>query len=402
MAAFISLAFLLLGRPAFQRHSSLLTSSPATLQAVTQLLLHHCLPSMAAQAESGSRTAVASNGAGGQQLGTASAANLKPLEPLLGRLSHSLINPCLAASIRILLRQPYAATLVHQAARIALAMPTVPPDGVELSTFLAWHQGAVCVFSQLAAQLQQACDSAVASSSGSASGGAVLEAIPRQETQAAAWEVVDLVPHVAQVLQALSAGSAGAEPPARVCQNYAIAAGLLGDDGFSGLDGIRSNAELASWAAAANVGMRLLPLLVRLNADCHTLSPERVWLQPDAANRLLQALLSLATGGSTLAQLWVNGRAATQDAAAAGSRQPTPAHLANQLCRLHKSTCSLVHWLAVSSNQVLLPGSVIAHIWPHLLEALHSQLLAAQVLVEAAEPDFGEQELSRCAFSVQL
>ena len=30
--------------------------------------------------------------------------------------------------------------------------------------------------------------------------------------------------------------------------------------------------------------------------------------------------------------------------------------MARQLCRLHKSTCSLVHWLRVEGNPALMPG----------------------------------------------
>jgi hypothetical protein len=238
-----------------------------------------------------------------------------------------------------------------------------------------WHEGAAQVLAFLAVPLRKACE-ATAASSGT-SGGTAPEAVLQQELHAAAWEVVDLVPHMAQVLQALSAEGADADTLACLCQNYAATASLL-DDGGSGLGGICSSSELAAWAAAADAGVRLLPLLAQWNADWQQLAADQAPAHPDAACNLAELLLhTLAVGGSHLADERVSGGGATQAAAAGGKPQPTPAYLAKQLCRVHKSTCSLVHWLRVEGNPALMPGCFDTDLWFQLLEALHSQLRAA-------------------------
>ena len=154
--------------------------------------------------------------------------------------------------------------------------------------------------------------------------------------------------------------------------------------------------ELAAWAATADASVWLIPLLAQWNAAWQQLPADQAPAEPHAAAVLFESLIcKLTICGSELAEEWVNEGVAIQDAAA-GSEQPTPAHLARQLCRLHKSTCSLVHWLFVSSNQALMPDCLGTDLWGLLLEALHMQLGSAHSLLAAAGEESTELELSRC------
>jgi hypothetical protein len=284
---------------------------------------------------------------------------------------------------------------MQQAARIALALPIACPEGMDSSDFVEGHEGAARVLAFLAVPLRKVCEPAAASTG--ASGGATLEGMMRrQELHAAAWEVVDLVPHMAQVLHALWAQGADADALVGLCQNYGAAASLLGDAG-SGLGGICSGSELAAWAVAADAGVRLLPLLAQLHADWQRLPAGQAMSRPDAAVGLAELLLHyLAVGSSHLADERVNGGGATQQAAAGSEPQPTPAFLAKQLCRLHKSTCSLVHWLREEGNRALMPDCFDLDLWFQLLEALHSQLRAALDVLDAAGEESEELLDRRC------
>jgi hypothetical protein len=294
----------------------------------------------------------------------------------------------------MLLVQPGAAAFVQQAVGIARALPSARPAGVELSTFVAWHRGAAAMVAALSVALLQSHHAAVGSSSSSSSGrngtsgAAPPEAALRRELQAAAWEVVDLVPHMARVLQVLSAERADVDDLASVCQNYAAAVSLLGMQGVT-LAGIRSGSELAAWAAAADSAARLLPLLAQLNAGWQGLPEEAAFL---LAKFLL---LSLTTGSSYLAYAWVNSGVVTRGTAAC-SGQPPAAHLAKQLCRLHKSSCSLAHWLWVEGNHALMPGCFDAELCCQLLEAVHWLMLAAQDLLKTLGRQGEELGVSRC------
>ena len=237
----------------------------------------------------------------------------------LNQVGGILAHPCMGPSVNMLLVQPGAAAFVQQAVGIARALPSARPAGVELSTFVAWHRGAAAMVAALSVALLQSHHAAVGSSSSSGrngtSGAAPPEAALRRELQAAAWEVVDLVPHMARVLQVLSAERADVDDLASVCQNYAAAVSLLGMQGVT-LAGIRSGSELAAWAAAADSAARLLPLLAQLNAGWQGLPEEAAFL---LAKFLL---LSLTTGSSYLAYAWVNSGVVTRGTAACSGQPP--------------------------------------------------------------------------------
>ena len=126
------------------------------------------------------------------------------------------------------------------------------------------------------------------------------------------------------------------------------------------------------WAAAADAGMRLLPLLGQLDASWQ----EREDLGPAAVQGAAQAIATLLCRmlfvGSAGAWAWAcrpGSAALTADARDS---------LAAQLAQLHSRGCRLLHWLAAGDNRAMLPS--IDTDWDLLQELLCRQFAAAASL----------------------
>jgi hypothetical protein len=163
------------------------------------------------------------------------------------------------------------------------------------------------------------------------------------EWQAAAWEVAGLVPHMAAAAAALSAISGASQVVlAYTCSAYSyVLYRLLSCSAISGQQ------QLETWAAAADVGLRLLPLRRQLDVR---------WQQQNVPAHLQRGAKSLA---GSLLNVWSTGCYDALDWAnrfsntvAADAR----ASLAGELAHLHGRSCRLLHWLAAADNRATLPG----------------------------------------------
>jgi hypothetical protein len=206
----------------------------------------------------------------------------------------------------------------------------------------------------------------------------------------ATWEVVRLVPHLALVLRQLAADSSGCLPDclARVCEGYGLAVALAGDQ-----HSMRSWDELGAWAAAADAGLRLLPLLADLDARWRQLGPDekpREATCGGAAELSTQLVAALRQGGAMSASSWARDNAAAAAAAAAADK--APAALLRQLWQLHSAACRMMLSLAAGSSRLAGPD-LQADDWAYMLQSLNLQCIAACLLTAEA----AEKELGRCA-----
>jgi hypothetical protein len=201
------------------------------------------------------------------------------------------------------------------------------------------------------------------SSSGSASTG-----------QRAAWELVRLVPHAAACIQALAAGG---ECPrstvAAICGYLGLALRLLSAVQLASCT--PTAAQLEAWAAAAEAGVRLQPLLARLHSEAAEEDGEQQQQQQQQQQPfeiLSMRLLDNLWAGMLCPQLPLGG--AADDAGRTS--------LAQRLWRLHSTSCRLLHWLAADSSRCLAAFSTMgAYDWELLSSALDSQFWRAHSLL---------------------
>jgi hypothetical protein len=149
------------------------------------------------------------------------------------------------------------------------------------------------------------------------------------------------MPRMARVLHQLAADSSGCSQPhlAGACAGYVSALQLVN----LAHGGIRSWDELGAWAAAADAGLRLLPLLADLDAHWRQLAPST---QPRGALRQEAAQLS-AVLVAALWEHWAQSAYEWADAVFSDAAAPMPtAPLLQQLWQLHSTACRLVHHLA--------------------------------------------------------
>ena len=134
----------------------------------------------------------------------------------------------------------------------------------------------------------------------------------------------------------------------------------------AGLTSIHTLEEAASWAAASEAGLRLLPLLSRLAAKPR--------LFEEAARRLSRLLIDDLSSSTTAPD------------APAPLEELCPLQLLcqlQQLCQLSNTSCRVVHWLAAGSSRLPLLRHGAASDWFELQEALSAQLMSAMRLHEA-------------------
>ena len=178
------------------------------------------------------------------------------------------------------------------------------------------------------------------------------------------------MPHMAAVMRALWAGSSSNLRQALPGTCYSFAAALYCQD--TRRISIGSQQQLEAWVAAADAGMRLLPLLRQLDARWRQQQDLQPAVQEAAvltSRRLLRMILVGSTGA--WASALQSGSALAADARAG---------LAEQLAQLHSRSCRLLHWLAAEDNRAVLPNSGSAQDWHLLQQCICAQFDAADHL----------------------
>lgn len=152
---------------------------------------------------------------------------------------------------------------------------------------------------------------------------------------ARAWELVAAVPLIASAIRALMAGAAAdasgsLAAPAEMCIGYSAALLAVHDQ----LGHTCSAPQLATWAAAAEALLRLLPLLLQLDATLQQL-PVGSKNRP-AAGHLACQLAMLLWNSPALQE----GDTALGATAADAERSA----LSQQLALAHLACCRVAHW----------------------------------------------------------
>ena len=344
-----------------------------------------------------------------------------------GTPNHALIGlvaalglPCLATALQRCLHQPGCAALVQQAADIVQALPVARPAGIGPDNFINTHAGTIRLLSRLCnwmhTPLQLAPDASGRGGGQPTSGGS--STVPDSpatgagsqaavDVQPAAWALIHLLPHLAALLQELASSDAYSQHRlAVICNDIAAALGLLKARAFSGPENLD---QLAAWAAAADAGLRLLPLLVQLGARWSQQQHDPLLpaeLQHNAFFQLPRGLLvdvwmrqvepARLCASSHLHQL-------AAGSPAAGQEQLPP--VARQLWQLHSTSCRLIHWLAAEGAAALQLDSIG---WVCIVLGLQLQFQVSYAALGAlpllAETEVGSHlgpELARCALLAQ-
>jgi hypothetical protein len=327
---FTHLVWYVLGGQPCLEHRRLLLSQPATLQAVTDLLLRHGVPGFAAAATCSSGRQGSSGGVRLLDTARPGLECMSVLEALFAVLSSSATQPAVASY----LRQPGGAACLQHAISIAAALPASLPRGLDPARFAAAHSNAANLISALCTCMAPPEPPAAGGRDGSCGGA---------EETAAAWQIVCLVPRMAAALDSLlaTAGSCPLKAQASLaatCFSWATAV-----DYTSRLHSSNSPAtpeQLQDWVAAVQASTRLLHALAQLDTAWYRqqqLGPE----VQDGALRLVAFLLLT---------LWSGMPVSLRAPAGAGRLVAQP----EQLWQLHSSCCRVVHWLRASQPGALL------------------------------------------------
>lgn len=318
----------------FEGHEAAVADDPAAQDAITAALLTRC----------GLQRLVAA-------FAEAAPAGL-PLSQLYGHAPMLLLlidlvaHATLQLAVERFTRGPAAVAALRSAAAFVAAAATLPADlpadlqlGSEVDPFLDLHFHAAQLLALCCRGRVQRPAATGDSSSGGGGGDSSSDAAPllSSEQLAAAWELMAAVPHIAAAIRALVAGANARAPDssreqALVVTNYGYALAALPVELQLMLC---SAAQLSTWAAAAQAGLRLQPLLLQLSAASQEFpasSPEQV-----AAGQLAAQLLAV---------VWM---CPFQEEGAAGSgaaAEPEPVALRHELLQAHLAGCRLVHWLA--------------------------------------------------------
>ena len=229
---------------AFWAHRAALLADPSCQQALLNVLLHRVLPSLAAaleaahmcnSIESGNIDSSGDGGASAVAVDSRRAFTvLCALPALLIAASGSPADRPPSKALRSRVCQLGGAGLVQHAARIIQALPLTRPEDMETEVFIQSQTAALHLLELTAVSMADvAADGGPPSaseqggSSGSGSAAAVVSASP-EEQQEAAWHVVRLVPHLAELVRSLAAdASFPANAMAIICIGFSRA-GLAG------------------------------------------------------------------------------------------------------------------------------------------------------------------------------
>lgn len=294
--------------------------SSVARKAVVELLLGACLPRLAAALSSGT-----GDGGGSDMHSPAAApqalhASRSAPQALLCMLADTLRTDSLKPAVALYLQQQQQeAVALVQVVRCCTGLPADPPEG--------WQQPETQAEAHVAAfQLLSTC-SLRAAADPSHSGS-------RSSPRPALALLARYVPHAAAVLSAVAAQ----QYPLRkvhvlsLCTCMAAMLTNLIDAGSSQV----GRAELAGWAAAADAGLRLLPLL------CSELGTEQPSAAVVAAGEQPAALLA-----SAIFQLYRAGTRLLSGSSLLSQRGgEDPSTLLALMMRVHASGCRKLHWFA--------------------------------------------------------
>ena len=272
--------------------------APATQQAVLSVLLDRCLPLLAADCSPEALADVSHT-----------------RTHLAWSLASAAISPGLNEALIERLQQPQAAASLRQAVRVVASLPRRRGAAGTAGTFGGQHAGAALLLARLC----------------------ISGNLPASTAAAASQQLVAALPGIAATLAALADDdSIPAEQLAGFCCGLQQASNAL----LGQLPAIRSDSQLAAWAAAADASVRLVPTLLRLRE--RWLAPEQDWRQVPA--QLSQQLLGLLESAESVAE-YVAAKAQVQQQSVAANME-----LARQLWALHTSLCRLVAWLAAGPS----------------------------------------------------
>ena len=341
----------------FERHTTALAGSPATQAVAAQLLLEQALPRLAAAAE-------------GQAMDWGSPCNAALV---LGALVCAVDAASLRPAVRQRLRQPGGAAIFSQAAGLARAVPVRHGDSSPAYHLNRAHATAAKLLEVVCTALGDI-GAAAEGPAGSGQDSAGSTAAGRANQQAAAWEAIGLLPHMAAVVQAMSASSSIQQMQA-TCLSYAHVVSQL-----SQRVAISSREQLGTLVAGVEAGLRLLPLLKQLDG-----SSQQQGIGTGHSDFAYE-LLSMWKDGCFAAWTWADssGSAEIGDARAGA---------AAQLAQLHRRSCRLLHWLAAEGNCAVLPCEGGVEDWMYLQESL-SILFCAAGRLGWEEPQPGQRALS--------
>ena len=277
------------------RQAEAIGRNHATQHAVAGLLLQQALPTFTAVLEG--------RQAGSSAPADASCGNMTAsrITSLLDVLGLTLEAPQLAPAVREMsLAGRNGAECVGLAAGIVRALPLSQPPGAAPSTLGELHSAAARLLIIMCepllpregeAESSSGAADGTSSSAGCKDAGSPANSATSSDSQrCAALEVAGLVPHMAAVLRLLAANSGCSQSClATICTSYAAALLLP----CCGPGDFRSHEELGTWAASAEEGLRLLPLLSRLAVVSEVLQ--------GAAASLSKQLLALWLVGGRLA-----------------------------------------------------------------------------------------------------
>jgi hypothetical protein len=233
---------------------------------------------------------------------------------------------CLRAALQQQLRQRGgAAAAVQLLERLLAGLPLACPDGLPANVFgEVWATAAHCLSAVFVATMQSQQAAA---------------------KQAAAWASVRLLPKLAAALKVLAVGVPAIQH--RVLSTAEIWGQLLAP--ASEIQAVRSVQQLEALVAAADAGLRLLPLLARqLLAAAEPASPvdllQSLGTGLVGTRLYVQTIGALVRDGSEFCITFLRLQRADEALAAWSSSQLAAAATATS--RLHATACRLVHWLA--------------------------------------------------------
>jgi hypothetical protein len=380
---------------AFGAHRAALLADPSCQQALLNVLLHRVLPSLAAaleaahmcnSIESGNIDSSGDGGASAVAVDSRRAFTvLCALPALLIAASGSPADRPPSKALRSRVCQLGGAGLVQHAARIIQALPLTRPEDMETEVFIQSQTAALHLLELTAVSMADVAEdggppsaSEQGGSSGSGSAAAVVSASP-EEQQEAAWHVVRLVPHLAELVRSLAAdASFPANAMAIICIGFSRALLVL-----MWLR-IASREQLVSYAAAADAALRLQPTLAPLCASWR----QQGWDVPaDLPYMLIHTLWS---GSTDALHAW---QVEEDRGVSHGSPAPVPAALARHMWQLHSSGCRLLHWLEASGDGADDAGLAGRLGWLPLLDTLnkHFEVACHYMAHWAAQEESGTQ-----------
>lgn len=383
LAKFSTVLMHLLRGPPFRHIPRALAARPSTQRAIADLSLSHLLAHLA--------PAVEAAAAAGSPAGAAVAAAADGTTPALRNedvpygmgfsLGQALECEALRPAIKRHLRTPGCALpAVQHVARVLWALPAARPDGTPAPVFRKMRLHALLLFGLFPFLTASASDSG---DDGSILANSALlgphAAMLRQEQQAAAWELVRLLPHWAAVIEAAAGDS---ELPLGDLATFVFCSRSAVDLLLDQAGTIDSPQQCADMAAAAEATARLQPLLLRLDADWQRIHPTAAPLDAGELTPPCEVAAILWQhiwyAGTNKCFTWAQSRAGPQWSGAAlpalADPYDQPQSLPRLLWQLHSRSCRMLHWIASRRTHALVPDGGRSRDWRVTQQTLNLQL----------------------------